>query len=121
MNAVRPETARAIARITSQPTYDCEQVACDLTIKARNMAVRFRLETLLAEKASAGGVEVAPSAKRAGGIASRRAEQRRLVHRFLRRPQRVDEHLWQTCGGYALPGFPNRLTIKPWCAELWVG
>ena len=74
MSAIRPETAQAIARVISQPAYDCEQVACDPMIKARNMAVRFHLETSLAEKASAGGVEVASSLKPAGGIASSRAE-----------------------------------------------
>jgi hypothetical protein len=70
MNAIRPETAQAIARIMSQPGYDCERVACDQNLKARNMAVRFRLETSLALKA--GGVEVASSARPAG--ANGRAE-----------------------------------------------
>jgi hypothetical protein len=74
MSAIRPETAQAIARVISQPAYDCDQVACDQNLKARNMAVRFGLETSLAEKASAGAVEVASAMKPSDGIASSRAE-----------------------------------------------
>jgi hypothetical protein len=59
MHSVRPETAQAVARIISQPGYDCERIACDANLKARNMAVRFRLETTLAAKALAGELEVA--------------------------------------------------------------
>jgi hypothetical protein len=65
-SAIRPETAEAIARIISQPGYDCERVACDQNLKARNMAVRFRLETSLALKALA----VASSATPVGAAAS---------------------------------------------------
>jgi hypothetical protein len=61
MSAIRPETARAAMRIIRQPGYDCEQVACDTRLKARNMAVRFRLETLLATKASAVAASVKPA------------------------------------------------------------
>jgi hypothetical protein len=72
MTAIRPETAAAIARMISQPGYDCEQVACDQNLRARNMAVRFRLETSLALKT--GGVEVASSALPAAASAAGRAE-----------------------------------------------
>jgi hypothetical protein len=52
MGSIRPETARAIMRVISQPGYDCEQVACDATLKRRNLAVRFRLASLVTAKGS---------------------------------------------------------------------
>jgi hypothetical protein len=61
-SAIRPETAQAIARIISQPGYDCDRVACDQNLKARNMAVRFRLETSLALKSSAVASSATPAA-----------------------------------------------------------
>jgi hypothetical protein len=72
ISTIRPETAHTIARVISQPGYDCEQVACDQNLKARNMAVRFRLETSLALKA--GGVDVASSLQPAAGMASGQTE-----------------------------------------------
>ena len=66
MHSIRPENAEAITRIISQPGYDCERIPCDANLKARNMAVRFRLETSLAAKALAGELEVASTMKPAG-------------------------------------------------------
>jgi hypothetical protein len=75
MNSIRPETAQAITRIISQPGYDCERIACDAKLKARNMAVRFRLETLLTAKALAGELEFASSMKPVGEIMPRRGDE----------------------------------------------
>jgi hypothetical protein len=66
MHSIRPEIADAITRIISQPGYDCERIACDANLKARNMAVRFRLETSLAAKALVGEREVASTMRPAG-------------------------------------------------------
>lgn len=72
MNSIRPNTAQAITRIISQPGYDCERIACDAKLKARNMAVRFRLETSLAAKAVAGELDLVSSMNPASEIMPRR-------------------------------------------------
>jgi hypothetical protein len=45
---IHPDTAREIARLMSRPWYDCDQVRCGELLRARNHAVRTRLETLMA-------------------------------------------------------------------------
>jgi hypothetical protein len=46
---IHPDTVREIARLMSRPWYDCNQVRCSEQLKARNRAVRTRLETLMAD------------------------------------------------------------------------
>jgi len=74
MHSIRPETAEAITRIINQPGYDCERIACDANLKARNMAVRFRLETSLAAKALVGELEVASTMRPASEQLDRSSE-----------------------------------------------
>jgi hypothetical protein len=48
--AIPAATANAVARVMSQPWYDCGHVACSAELADRNRAVRSRLKTLLAGK-----------------------------------------------------------------------
>jgi hypothetical protein len=48
MPEIRPETAQVVMRVIGRPGYDCEQVACDHKLAARNLAVRSHLITLTA-------------------------------------------------------------------------
>jgi hypothetical protein len=74
MHSIRPVTAEAITRIINQPGYDCERIACDANLRARNMAVRFRLETSLAAKALVGELEVASTMRPTGQQLDRSSE-----------------------------------------------
>ena len=55
---IAPETKVEIARLTRQPWYDCNQLACRAALEMRNRAVRGRLQTVL-------GVSTAELAARA--------------------------------------------------------
>jgi hypothetical protein len=44
---IAPYTAREITQIIRQPTYDCNQVACDPVLKLRNRVARLKLQALL--------------------------------------------------------------------------
>ena len=48
--SIPPDTVREITRLIGQPWYDCNQVACNAQLQARNSAVRNRLKTLIATK-----------------------------------------------------------------------
>jgi polysaccharide pyruvyl transferase WcaK-like protein len=50
MTTIHPNTANAIMRIVGQPGYDCDRVACDAQLAARNSAAHARLATALAAK-----------------------------------------------------------------------
>jgi hypothetical protein len=47
---VQLDTAHAITRFIDQDGYDCDFVACDTQLRARNRAVRDHLKQLIAEK-----------------------------------------------------------------------
>jgi hypothetical protein len=70
IKTITPETARAIERMVSQPSYKCDHLPCDAQLKDRNHAVRAQLATLLAAKTS--GEEVASSQRPAGRAVNRR-------------------------------------------------
>ena len=52
MDHAAPQTVQAIQDLMSKPGYDCERVACGAALKQRNRAVRARLRTLLAARAT---------------------------------------------------------------------
>jgi hypothetical protein len=45
---IAPETKLEINRLTRQPWYDCNQLACRTTLEMRNRAARERLQAVLA-------------------------------------------------------------------------
>jgi hypothetical protein len=45
---IAPETKVEIARLTRQPWYDCNQLACRAALEMRNRAARERLQAALA-------------------------------------------------------------------------
>jgi hypothetical protein len=45
---IAPETKLEIARLTTRPWYDCNQMACRQALEIRNRAVREHLQTMLA-------------------------------------------------------------------------
>jgi hypothetical protein len=45
---IAPETKVEIARLTHQPWYDCNQLACRTALEMRNRAARERLQAVLA-------------------------------------------------------------------------
>jgi hypothetical protein len=47
---IHPDTANVIARLVSQPSYDCNRVVCGEPLRARNRVVRARLKMLVADK-----------------------------------------------------------------------
>ena len=54
VKTIHPDTAREIARLMSRPGHDCDRVRCSEQLRARNHAVRTRLETLMANHAPLG-------------------------------------------------------------------
>jgi hypothetical protein len=66
MTTITPETARMIARLVSQPGYDCDRVACDARLRERNRAVRADLATAMVVKISGEEVEIALSRRPQG-------------------------------------------------------
>jgi hypothetical protein len=49
---IAPETKREIERLTRQPWYDCNQLACRKTLETRNRTARERLKAVLAGSAA---------------------------------------------------------------------
>ena len=45
---IAPETKLEITRLTRQPWYDCNQLACRTALEMRNRAARERLQAVLA-------------------------------------------------------------------------
>ena len=50
INSIGPNTAREIAQLIHQPSYDCNLVPCSSALQRRNYLARSKLETLLAKK-----------------------------------------------------------------------
>jgi hypothetical protein len=71
MTTITPETARMIARMVSQPGYDCDRIACDAQLKERNRAVRADLATVMVAKISGEEVENPLSRRPAKSAANR--------------------------------------------------
>jgi hypothetical protein len=52
MKVIHPETARTIASLMLQPSYDCDQITCSAAVQARNSAARSQLKAILAKRSA---------------------------------------------------------------------
>lgn len=58
--SIAPDTERDLERMLELPFYDCAQVSCSASVRARNSAVRARLITLLATKTRSDTIAAGP-------------------------------------------------------------